>query len=211
MNNKDRHAGAPNLHSLHSMQVIAQHLRLSGDFDFDSIAANTPGFAGADLQALTKEAAAIAVSRIFKSLKESRAASAAGLAEVRCLLRCQNMLMSPKKLYSISVTGLALVIEIDHSRRSSNPQLDSDSSEPAGPSTLQHEQPIPFPPFSVFPIAFPGLHTMLYASASWQKHRDSDSACACLTYGCPLFVVVSKQIQTLSCGCMESFILTRRS
>lgn len=44
-------------------------MRLSGDFDFDSIASKTPGFVGADLQALTKEAAALAVSRIFKSIQ----------------------------------------------------------------------------------------------------------------------------------------------
>ena len=45
-----------------------QKLRLSGDFDFAAVAARTPGFVGADLQALTKEAAAVAVSRIFSSL-----------------------------------------------------------------------------------------------------------------------------------------------
>lgn len=51
-------------------QVIAQKLRLDGDFDFVSIAARTPGFVGADLQALTKEAAALAVSRIFKDMQQ---------------------------------------------------------------------------------------------------------------------------------------------
>lgn len=50
------------------MQVIVQKLRLSGDFDFQAVASRTPGFVGADLQALTKEAAAIAIARIFQSL-----------------------------------------------------------------------------------------------------------------------------------------------
>jgi ribosome biogenesis ATPase len=47
-------------------------LRLSGDFDFAAVAARTPGFVGADLQALTKEAAAVAVSRIFSSLQQQQ-------------------------------------------------------------------------------------------------------------------------------------------
>ena len=55
--------------------MLARRLRLSGDFDFHSIAKATPGFVGADLAALTKEAAAIAVTRIFQQLD---AASAAG-------------------------------------------------------------------------------------------------------------------------------------
>lgn len=51
------------------LQVIAGKLRLSGDFDFDQIAADTPGYVGADLQAIAKEAASVAVNRIFGSLE----------------------------------------------------------------------------------------------------------------------------------------------
>lgn len=51
--------------------MIAQKLRLSGDFDLEKIAARTPGFVGADLQALTKEAAALAVSRIFSGMQQN--------------------------------------------------------------------------------------------------------------------------------------------
>ena len=51
------------------MQVLSRRLRLSGDFDFQAIAKLTPGFVGADLAALPKEAAAIAVTRIFKHLE----------------------------------------------------------------------------------------------------------------------------------------------
>lgn len=43
-------------------------MRLEGGFDFARIAKYTPGFVGADLLALTKEAAALAVARIFSSL-----------------------------------------------------------------------------------------------------------------------------------------------
>ena len=49
-------------------QVLARRLRLAGDFDFQLIAQRTPGFVGADLQALTKEAAAVAIKRIFSRL-----------------------------------------------------------------------------------------------------------------------------------------------
>ena len=66
------------------LQVIVQKLRLSGDFDFAAVAAQTPGFVGADLQALTKEAAAVAVSRIFASLEPGPGPFASSsLAQVR--------------------------------------------------------------------------------------------------------------------------------
>ncbi|CAM6099845.1 unnamed protein product [Calypogeia fissa] len=49
------------------LAVLAQNLRLEGSFDFKQIAKRTPGFVGADLAALIKEAAAVAVKRIFIS------------------------------------------------------------------------------------------------------------------------------------------------
>lgn len=51
------------------LRVISSKLRLSGDFDFDVIASNTPGYVGADLQAIAKEAASLAVNRIFSTLE----------------------------------------------------------------------------------------------------------------------------------------------
>ena len=47
------------------LQVISRKLRLEGAFEFKRVAKMTPGFVGADLSALCKEAAAIAVTRIF--------------------------------------------------------------------------------------------------------------------------------------------------
>ena len=41
-------------------------MRLAGDFDFKLLAKKTPGFVGADIRSLTKEAAVIAINRIFK-------------------------------------------------------------------------------------------------------------------------------------------------
>jgi ribosome biogenesis ATPase len=50
------------------LQVLSTALKLSGDFDFQSIAHMTPGFVGADLKALTKEAAVLAINRIFHTI-----------------------------------------------------------------------------------------------------------------------------------------------
>ncbi|KFM23509.1 putative AAA domain-containing protein C16E9.10c [Auxenochlorella protothecoides] len=52
------------------LEVLARPLRLEGSFDFKAIAKKTPGFVGADLSALMKEAAALAVKRIFAQAGE---------------------------------------------------------------------------------------------------------------------------------------------
>lgn len=54
---------------------MAQKLRLEGDFDFPSLARATPGYVGADLQALITQAGVIAVKRIFKHLREMAVSS----------------------------------------------------------------------------------------------------------------------------------------
>jgi ribosome biogenesis ATPase len=52
------------------LTVLSSRLRLEeGNFDFHKIAQDTPGYVGADLVALTKEAASIAVNRIFSELE----------------------------------------------------------------------------------------------------------------------------------------------
>ena len=51
------------------LQVLSKRLRLDGGFDFREIARLTPGFVGADLGALTQEAAALAVRRAFAAFK----------------------------------------------------------------------------------------------------------------------------------------------
>jgi SpoVK/Ycf46/Vps4 family AAA+-type ATPase len=47
------------------LKTMSIGMTLSGGFDFDFIARKTPGFVGADLLSLAKEAAVIAVNRIF--------------------------------------------------------------------------------------------------------------------------------------------------
>jgi len=53
------------------LQVVCNDLRLSSNFDYKNIAALTPGFVGADLVSLTREAAMFAVKRIFETLRQS--------------------------------------------------------------------------------------------------------------------------------------------
>ena len=50
------------------LAVQARRLRMSGNLELAEIARKTPGYVGADLSALAKEAAALAVSRIFDAL-----------------------------------------------------------------------------------------------------------------------------------------------
>ena len=52
------------------VQVQTRKLRISGDLDFHAISKRTPGFVGADLAALVKEAAALAVKRCFQRLTQ---------------------------------------------------------------------------------------------------------------------------------------------
>ncbi|KAI9246703.1 P-loop containing nucleoside triphosphate hydrolase protein [Phascolomyces articulosus] len=51
------------------LRVLAEKLRLDGNFDFTALARATPGYVGADLQALITQAGVIAVKRIFKHLR----------------------------------------------------------------------------------------------------------------------------------------------
>jgi len=50
------------------LSVMTKTMKLSGEFDFEEIAKLTPGFVGADINAVTKEAAVIAINRIFKGI-----------------------------------------------------------------------------------------------------------------------------------------------
>ncbi|CAM9892333.1 unnamed protein product, partial [Laminaria digitata] len=54
---------------------MSSKMTLGGDVDFSLIAKKTPGFVGADLSSLTKEAAVVAINRIFTRLRASPAAA----------------------------------------------------------------------------------------------------------------------------------------
>jgi ribosome biogenesis ATPase len=48
------------------LQVMTSQMRVEGSLDYKVLARKTPGFVGADLRSLTKEAAVIAIKRIFR-------------------------------------------------------------------------------------------------------------------------------------------------
>jgi ribosome biogenesis ATPase len=45
------------------LQILCNKLKLAPDFSYEYVASNTPGFVGADLMALTREASMVAVNR----------------------------------------------------------------------------------------------------------------------------------------------------
>jgi ribosome biogenesis ATPase len=53
------------------LKVLCKKLRISGDFDFTNLAKMTPGFVGADLQALTAAAGVIAIKRMIGQIQQS--------------------------------------------------------------------------------------------------------------------------------------------
>ena len=76
------------------LKKMSGKLRLSGDFSFAEVAKRTPGFVGADLAALIKEAAALAVRRIFASIDVEGDGEGRGVVEAgsaRALLSHEHM------------------------------------------------------------------------------------------------------------------------
>jgi ribosome biogenesis ATPase len=53
------------------LRVLAEKLRICGTVDWGRLARQTPGFVGADLKALMREAASTAISRIFKDREQN--------------------------------------------------------------------------------------------------------------------------------------------
>lgn len=63
--------GIPDLESREQiLKILTQSLKLEPNFDSLHIAKQTPGYVGADLMALTREAAMVAINRVFKELRE---------------------------------------------------------------------------------------------------------------------------------------------
>lgn len=50
------------------LKTMTKDMKLEGDFNFKVLARRTPGYVGADVLSLTKEAAVIAINRIFKDV-----------------------------------------------------------------------------------------------------------------------------------------------
>ncbi|XP_069117406.1 nuclear valosin-containing protein-like [Argopecten irradians] len=53
--------------------VLCRELKLAENFDFDFLAKNTPGYVGADIMSLAREASMTAVNRVFQDLQSKNA------------------------------------------------------------------------------------------------------------------------------------------
>eukprot|EP00106_Octopus_bimaculoides_P018778 XP_014786220.1 PREDICTED: nuclear valosin-containing protein-like [Octopus bimaculoides] len=54
------------------LQVLCKNLKLSDNFNYSQLAHMTPGFVGADLSALSREAAMVAINRVFKEIQNKK-------------------------------------------------------------------------------------------------------------------------------------------
>ncbi|CAI9740885.1 nuclear valosin-containing protein-like [Octopus vulgaris] len=54
------------------LQVLCKSLKLSDNFSYPQLAHMTPGFVGADLNALSREAAMVAINRVFKEIQNKK-------------------------------------------------------------------------------------------------------------------------------------------
>ncbi|XP_021927224.1 nuclear valosin-containing protein-like isoform X1 [Zootermopsis nevadensis] len=68
---------------VHILQILCNKLKLAPDFNYEYVAVNTPGFVGADLMALTREASMVAVNRVFANLKKGTSRSADKVQNVK--------------------------------------------------------------------------------------------------------------------------------
>jgi ribosome biogenesis ATPase len=49
---------------IHILRILCNKMKLAPNFSYEFVAMNTPGFVGADLMALTREASVVAVNRL---------------------------------------------------------------------------------------------------------------------------------------------------
>jgi ribosome biogenesis ATPase len=59
----------------HILRTMTSSIRLAGNFDYKLLARKTPGFVGADVQSLAKEAAILAINRICRDVLDGGAAA----------------------------------------------------------------------------------------------------------------------------------------
>ena len=86
------------------LHVMCAKMKLEGDFDFALVARKTPGFVGADLEALTREAAAVAVTRIFSELQRQPQAPMASSNTTEAVMRLGAGPLTNNELAMLSIT-----------------------------------------------------------------------------------------------------------
>lgn len=63
------------------LRTMTQGMRLSGDMDYKILARKTPGYVGADVRSLAKEAAVLAINRIYQDVLNEQGAQAGDVTE----------------------------------------------------------------------------------------------------------------------------------
>ena len=88
------------------LAVVTRGLRLDGAVDVVALAAATPGYVGADLEALAKEAAAVAATRVFAALEASTAPPvvAGDATTIRPTPRLGAGPLNPAELAGLAIT-----------------------------------------------------------------------------------------------------------
>jgi ribosome biogenesis ATPase len=94
---------------LNILQVVSKKLTKSPLLDLSAIARRTPGYVGADLKSLVREAANIAINRIF-DIKENSPAESTDLLEFSCCVEQTDFELAVKKVQpSAKREGFAVV------------------------------------------------------------------------------------------------------
>lgn len=98
------------------LRVLASKLVLSGDFDFKQLAKATPGYVGADLNALSAAAGMIAVRRIFRELAEPCVENRESLS---LFLQKHPEPLTEQQLQTLSITNDDFIQALDRVQPSS--------------------------------------------------------------------------------------------
>lgn len=83
------------------LRSLTGKLKISGDVEWKDLARKTPGYVGADLKALTREAAAVAINRIF-GIRENRQMDT-GASEDSTSRATQFQAFSPEELEGFAI------------------------------------------------------------------------------------------------------------
>ena len=87
------------------LKSMTAGMRLAGDFDFRILARKTPGFVGADVRSLTKEAAVLAINRIFRDVLVEQQAQQTGENGESSQSNTDNLTpLSPEQMDPLYVT-----------------------------------------------------------------------------------------------------------
>uniref|UniRef100_A0AAY4EZQ1 AAA+ ATPase domain-containing protein n=1 Tax=Denticeps clupeoides TaxID=299321 RepID=A0AAY4EZQ1_9TELE len=109
---------------LRILKTLCRKLRLPEEFDYGLLARLTPGYVGADLMALCREAAMTAVNRVLLQLQEMGVASVADLPNMAAssqpvLGRLLSLLKNNKALAEEQLAGLCILMSDFHASLSS--------------------------------------------------------------------------------------------